>query len=100
MKVRKMPPPSAVPDVPPELRIGPCAEIWGEPPGDIFSTFANWNDAARAWRAQLPDDIAFKVLPARGPWSAASPGGAERLLRLDVEALRAAAARHPRRRRE
>jgi len=97
---QKTPPAGPVPDVPEELRIGPCMEIWGDPPGDFLSTWANWSDAARAWRAALPAELAFKVLPDRGPWSAASPGGEARLRNLDVEALRAAAAGHPRRRRE
>lgn len=42
-----MPPPAS--DVPPELALGRCSEVWGRWPDDLFGAFQAWGEARNEW---------------------------------------------------
>lgn len=86
--------------VPPELAIGPCAEVWSETgqPHDLITARGRFSHARAAWESAegLDTVTSYRLLPASGPWSVTGPGGLDRLARHDVSAadlpdLRAAA---------
>lgn len=88
-------PPATVPEVPARLRLGPLVELWGNSDGDVFGARRAWAAARKAWvdGHGLPDDVAWRLLPDRRPWSLTEPDGDARLAharvtRADIERLR------------
>ena len=88
--------PRAAVTVPPELAVGPLAEVWANGPHDLGTAYMRHGRARRAWERSEHVDIAAAcaLVPAAGPWSLAS--SPERLARLgftpdDLPRLRRAA---------
>lgn len=86
--------------IPPELAIGPCAEVWGETcdPLDLLTARGRYSRARSAWETAegLDGVTSYRLLTGSGPWSVTGPGGTERLARhglseADLPTLRAAA---------
>lgn len=94
--------------VPPELAVGACLEVWGEPGGEAEREWGPMGGmiAARgrfvrakfafARQEQLDTATSCRLLPGGAPWRVTGPGGTERLADLglseaDLPHLRAAA---------
>ncbi len=76
--------------VPPELLIGPLAEVWAEDGADLLDARRRYGIARRAREAstEVERPTSYALLPATAPWRLTDPGGTARLARIGVSADR------------